>query len=252
MSRSRETSTRFATKEARRWQSLNSVLTALTILSAIASLLGISVLGILSRVLRAVYDPWQISTGVAVAILIPFMVITVRGFVAGQALRATLGEELHGRTEVTSQERLLVQEASSSIAYVAGDFSHIHDIHSELLAAHDRNVTVRILAARSASPAIHANLAQAVALHCEVRLYERDFRRVKALIIDPDEPQVEGAVLFVRKVARHDSHDTHGQGLPGNDEDYRYVGTIYTDRLLVTAIGQMFDAWWQRAQPFAP
>jgi hypothetical protein len=75
---------------------------------------------------------------------------------------------------------------------------------------------------------------------------------VRVAIIDAGAVNADGTVLFVRKSknGRNANNQHSARRNPDTDAKIEYVGTIYSDRMLVTAMGQLFDAWWDMSEPF--
>lgn len=237
-----------------RFAAFETPLKILSYIASIASLIGVTVIGLLAKLGTITHDPWAIGVAICVTIMIPLIFLVAYAFTSRQALSiSNLGEEIKGRSQISSREKELIAGASDSIAYIAGDFSHVREIQSELLAAYNRGVTIRILAADSDAPAVIANLRLAIDLHCRVKVYDKNARRIKAVIVDADQAAADGALMFVKKTSRDENREfMSGTGIPGDDTQFSYIGRVYDYSLLVTAVGQMFDAWWEKAQHFAP
>jgi len=250
---------------------LETTLKVIGFISGIASILGISVLGML-RYLFGVFvitDLWELATffvsGLLFSLLLFLIVFLItrtpttsipigEGDLVKNAPPPTLGVELAGRSAVTDMEKSLIREASNTVLFFAGDFSHIHEIAPLLHAAHTKGVTVRVLGAASPVAEVNANFLAATQCHCEVRLYNpQTIYRVKAIIVDPLQYIAEGAVVFVKKTHRDNTNSQWPRaGAPGNDQTHDYVGAFYKDPILVAAVAQMFEGLWKDSTPFIP
>lgn len=221
-----------------------------TFIAAVMGLLGLTLVGILSQALKMVTDPWQVAT------LVTFVLLVSSVFYFGsqviiyrKVVNPELVEELTGRQVIVERARHFIREASESVRYIAGDFSSVKDIEQEIKAARNRNVKVRILGPHPDVDAVHANLVFAAALGCAVRLYHPDVRRLRVAIIDYDATSADGTVVFIKKSHKAGPQRSHQAKLDTRAE-FEYVGTVYKDPMVITGLGQLFDALWNEAEPF--
>lgn len=221
------------------------------IVATLMSILGVGVIGILSQLAKVFTDPWQAATVAAGLLLaISLIYIIASWLVYRRVVKIQLAEEVVGWDALIERGKGYIRDASETFDYMAGDFSSVREISEAIIAARNKNVDVRILGQRSSVPTVRQNFEYARSLGCDVRVYHEGIRRVRAAIIDAGTPMSQGKVLFVRRRSRSESQNAAPQAGPGSNDEYEYLGTIYSDPMVVTAVGQLFEILWSMSNPY--